>query len=163
MAKVLIISDNHGETDNLQGIIDREKPFDLMIHCGDIGFSEGELMRMADSPVYVVAGNNDFFQNLPNRVDFTFQGHHILVTHGHFDDVYYSGIEKLAVKAGALGADLCFFGHTHVPFLREIEGVKFANPGSTNLPRQTDRTPTYMVMNIYENENPDIELKRYSF
>lgn len=160
MSKVLIVSDNHGRTDTLEGIIAKEKPFDLMIHCGDNELSGGisELSRMADTPVYAVAGNCDIFSELSNRVDFDFQGHHILVTHGHFENVN-SGCDELFRKARLLGSDVAFFGHTHVPFLREDSGIIIANPGSTDKPRQAGRESTYMIMNIEAGKTPDIERK----
>ena len=58
------------------------------------------------------------------------------------------------------GSDIVFFGHTHVPFLRKDDGVTFANPGSTDKPRQTGRESTYMVMNVEGTSEPVIERKK---
>ena len=162
MAKVLIVSDNHGMTETLSDIIDREKPLDLMIHCGDseLDGSLSQLMKMADSPVYAVKGNCDIFSDLSNAVDFEFGGHHILVTHGHYDGVNY-GTSGLFKRARLTGSDIVFFGHTHVPFKREDSGVIFANPGSTDRPRQVGRESTYMIMQIDDNKKVEIELKKY--
>lgn len=162
MAKVLIVSDNHGKKETLAGIIDKEKPIDLMIHCGDSEFSGGlaTLQKMADVPVYAVAGNCDIFSDLPGRVDFDFQGHHILVTHGHFDNANY-GTDEIYRKARLVGADIAFFGHTHVPLVRRDEGVLIANPGSTDKPRQTGRESTYLIMIIENDREPEIERKKY--
>ena len=33
--KILVVSDSHGARRHLQEIIDRERPFDYLIHCGD--------------------------------------------------------------------------------------------------------------------------------
>lgn len=164
MAKVLIVSDNHGRTETLKGIIAKEKPLDLLIHCGDSEFSNciSELSAMADAPVYAVAGNCDIFSGLSARVDFDYQGHHILVTHGHYDNVNY-GTDELYRKAKLTGSDIVFFGHTHVPFKREDDGVVLANPGSTDKPRQVGKESSYMIMRISENTKTEIELKKYSF
>ncbi|MDO4187619.1 MAG: metallophosphoesterase [Lachnospiraceae bacterium] len=164
MAKVLVLSDSHGNTKTMQAIINLEKDIDLLIHCGDLEISSeiATLTQMADAPVYAVSGNCDIFSDLSKRVDFDFKGHHILVTHGYYENVN-SGIGELKRKAGLFGADIVFFGHTHVPFLREEDGVIYANPGSTDKPRQTGRESTYMIMTIEGDEKPKIELKKYSF
>ena len=57
-------------------------------------------------------------------------------------------------------SDIVFFGHTHVPFLRKGDGVTFANPGSTDKPRQTSRESTYMIMSVDETSGPDFEIKK---
>lgn len=162
MSKVLIVSDTHGNDSLLKKIVEKEKPFDLLIHCGDLEESEGKLISICDTPVYAVAGNNDYFYDLPNRVEFDWKGKHILLTHGHYDNVY-SGYDRLYYKAKELKADIVMFGHTHVPCLKTIDGVRFVNPGSLTYPRQAGRVPTYMVMeNCSENESEDgykIELK----
>ena len=34
--KVLIVSDTHGRDENLEIVINREAPFDMLVHCGDV-------------------------------------------------------------------------------------------------------------------------------
>ena len=34
--KVLIVSDTHGRDENLEIAINREAPFDMLVHCGDV-------------------------------------------------------------------------------------------------------------------------------
>lgn len=161
MGKVLIVSDNHGRIDTLKKIIDMEKPVDLVIHCGDSEMTDiiPTLTKHSDARVYAVSGNCDIFSDLPSRADFDYMGHHILVVHGHYDNVSY-GIHELYRKAKMTGSDIVFFGHTHVPFLRKDDGVTFANPGSTDKPRQTSRESTYMIMSVDETSGPDFELKK---
>ena len=36
------------------------------------------------------------------------------------------------------------YGHFHLPFIKEVEGKIFINPGSISLPKE-DNLPTYMV------------------
>ena len=33
--KVLIVSDTHGRDENLEIAVNREAPFDMLVHCGD--------------------------------------------------------------------------------------------------------------------------------
>ncbi len=42
--KVLIVSDTHGRDENLEIAINREAPFDMLVHCGDV---EGRELRYA--------------------------------------------------------------------------------------------------------------------
>ena len=69
MKKVLIVSDTHGQSDLMYEVIKRVKPVDLLVHCGDVGYRgiERELMMAADCPVYVVSGNNDYGNGMPQR------------------------------------------------------------------------------------------------
>ena len=64
--KILVVSDTHRKDDNLQLVIGKEKPLDMLIHLGDAEGSEqwipewaGEGCKMA-----MVLGNNDFFPGL---------------------------------------------------------------------------------------------------
>ena len=164
MAKVLIVSDSHGKTGTLKAIIAREQPFDLLIHCGDSELDDEieVLTYMADVPVYAVKGNCDIFSALNSFESFDYQGHRILVVHGHREGVNY-GLDELYRKASGIGADVVFFGHTHVPHLRNENGITMANPGSTDRPRQSDRESTYMTMEIKPGLEPEIMLEKYSF
>ena len=68
--KVLIVSDTHRQNENFVQVVDREEPIDLLIHCGDIEGSEYLISQRAGCPVYMVAGNNDFFSDLPREKEF---------------------------------------------------------------------------------------------
>ena len=65
--KVLIISDTHRNDVNLVKVLEKEKPIDLLIHCGDIEGSEKFIENTMECPVEMVVGNNDFFSNLPKE------------------------------------------------------------------------------------------------
>ena len=81
--KVLIVSDTHGQDENLEETVLREAPFDYLIHCGDVEGREIFIEALAECPCTIVAGNNDFFTDLPYEEEVTLEGHKILVTHGH--------------------------------------------------------------------------------
>lgn len=161
MAKILLVSDTHGINDRLIEVVKKEKPFDLLVHCGDLGMTERELMTLADVPVHSVQGNCDYFYDLPPVSVFTFQGHKFFVTHGHNYHVDY-GYESLYYRALELEAEYVFFGHTHVPVLKDMDGITIANPGSLSRPRQAGGEPTYMVMDVFEEKKGNIKLKKYS-
>ena len=81
--KVLIVSDTHRQNENFMRVMDREEPIDLLIHCGDIEGSESLISRRAECPVHMVAGNNDFFSDLPREKEFQIGKYKVLLVHGN--------------------------------------------------------------------------------
>jgi predicted phosphodiesterase len=55
---------------------------------------------------------------------------------------------KMAQTGGARAGDVIAFGHTHVPWHREIEGVHFVNTGSVGRPKDGDWRAGYLVVEI---------------
>lgn len=153
-----MVSDTHGYNDNLVKVLEREKPIDLLIHCGDVSMTEYELATLADVPVHVVSGNCDYFYDLSPVSIFDYHGHKIFVTHGHNYKVDW-GYDNLCYRAQELKADIVMFGHTHVPVYKEIEGVTIINPGSLSRPRQIGGEPTYAVLEIDNQKKTNIEIK----
>ena len=72
--KVLIVSDTHGQDENLEETVLREAPFDYLIHCGDVEGREIFIEALAECPCTIVAGNNDFFTDLPYEEEVTLTG-----------------------------------------------------------------------------------------
>ena len=63
--KILIVSDTHGRDEKLEAAVAVEQPFDYLIHCGDVEGREFFIEALAECPCTIVAGNNDFFSDLP--------------------------------------------------------------------------------------------------
>lgn len=103
--KVLIVSDTHGQDENLEETVLREAPFDYLIHCGDVEGREIFIEALAECPCTIVAGNNDFFTDLPYEEEVTLEGHKILVTHGHHYFVSRD-YDKLVENAQAKGCKI---------------------------------------------------------
>ena len=80
--KILIISDTHGSHKNFDRVIEKERPLDMLIHLGDVEGDEDYIPAVADCPVHMVRGNNDFFSDLPGEEEFMVEGYHIFTTHG---------------------------------------------------------------------------------
>lgn len=145
--KVLIVSDTHGINDILEYVIEKEKPFDLLLHLGDSEGLDHYIREFTDRPVEMVKGNNDYFSNMPPLRVFDLGKHTIFMTHGH-NYYVYSHTNALKKKADEFGADIIIYGHTHVP-KAEIDGkYTILNPGSLAYPRQSGHIPSYMVMDI---------------
>lgn len=145
--KVLIVSDTHRQNRNLEKVLDRIGTIDLMIHLGDIEGSEDYIRALADCPTYMVAGNNDFFSDLPREGELDIGEHHVFLTHGHCYGVSL-GPERLRKEAASRGADIAMFGHTHKPLISNEDGIIIVNPGSISYPRQEGRRGTFAVMEL---------------
>ena len=156
--KILIVSDTHGREETLYRVFQREEPFDLLIHCGDVEGGENDIERRAGCACVMVTGNNDFFSALPPERELQIGEYHAWVTHGHH---YYvsMGTERLAEEARQRGVDIVMFGHTHKPYVSTEAGVTLLNPGSLSYPRQEGRRATYMVMTLDEEGRASYEIK----
>ena len=149
MKKVLIVSDTHGYSDLLEKLIELVKPVDLLVHCGDVGYSKAgeKLSFAAECPVYLVSGNNDYGYDYPLLERFRTEGHEILVTHGHRQRVYFD-LSSLYYLAEENNAEIVMFGHLHMPVVKKENGIILVNPGSLTYPRQSNGLPSYIIMTI---------------
>lgn len=144
MSKVLVISDSHGLTEELEVIRERHlKEVDLMIHCGDSQLMPDD---KAISGYLTVMGNCDFGGGYPMETIFEAAGRKFFITHGHRYSVK-STLMKLKYKAQELKADIVCFGHSHVLGAEVIDGILFLNPGSIRLPRERFEK-TYVILEL---------------
>ena len=155
--KVLIVSDTHRRNENYFKVVSLEKP-DLVIHCGDAEGGEFVLTKACECPVYIVMGNNDYFSMLPRELELNVGPYKVWVTHGHKYYVYMSS-EHLRREAFARGMDIVMYGHTHKPVVERSKDVIAINPGSLSYPRQEGRKPSYVVMEMDENEELSFQIK----
>lgn len=156
--KILIISDTHGKHDNLSRVLEQESPIDLLIHLGDAEGYEEYIAKQAGCPLEIVAGNNDFFSDLPREKELEIGKYKVLITHGHY---YYvnTGIEEIARMAQGRDFDIVMYGHTHRPLIDIRKDIIVMNPGSLSYPRQEGRRPSYIVMETDQNGDVEFEIK----
>ena len=69
--------------------------------------------------------------------------HVVMLTHGHYYNVNY-GTQMLVEAAKEKGADVVFYGHTHVPAFEQKNGNYYVNPGSVSIPKEGSRH-SYML------------------
>ena len=137
--KILIVSDTHRRDGNLQTVIEKTAPFDMLIHLGDAEGSEDRIETWCreqneNCQVHMILGNNDFFSNLEREKEISIGDYRAFLTHGHFYSVSV-GTERLADEARDRKVQIAMFGHTH-------------KPGSLSFPRQDGRKPSYMIMEL---------------
>ena len=145
--KILIVSDTHGHERNLKKVVEKVGQTDLFIHLGDIEGHEDYIEALADCPVHMVSGNNDFFSDLPREEEFQLGRYRVLITHGHYYGVSV-GTDRLKEEARSRNIDIVMYGHTHRPEIDIDDNVTVLNPGSLSYPRQWGRKPSYMLMEI---------------
>lgn len=156
--KILIVSDTHRKNENYMKVLQIVGKVDMVIHLGDIEGSEYTIQEAAGCPVEMVAGNNDFFSSLPSEKTLQIGKYCAMITHGHH---YYinMGSEMLKKEAIVHGADIVMYGHTHKPVIDISDKIIAINPGSLSYPRQENRKPSYIIMEIDAQGEAKFELK----
>jgi len=108
----------------------------------------------------------EFIRSLPTERNLRYDDVSIYLTHGSPIDNLNQYIRKEDVSEWNLNRwfdefpDFVLFGHTHVPFVKEIEGTIIANPGSIGQPRDGDSRSSYAVIN---SDRKEIEFKRVDY
>lgn len=145
--RVLIVSDTHGRSGNLQFVKEKVGQIDMLLHLGDVEGDEHQIEEMFSCPIHMVAGNNDFFSYLPKEKEIEIGKYRIFMTHGH---QYYVFMDTRLLKqeGRARGVDIVMYGHTHRPDIDYSGDVIAINPGSLSFPRQEGRKATYILMEI---------------
>ena len=141
--KILVISDTHGDYRRTDALLEREAPFDMLIHCGDIQMELKALIPDTSFPVYAVKGNCDIRSDLTEVLTVKVGYYNLMITHGHRYQVKYS--KDLLLEAARQNfADVVLFGHTHIPenYRAKDSGILVVNPGSLAYPQQFPREAT---------------------
>lgn len=155
--KILIVSDTHGRHDNLIEVLDKVKPLDMLIHLGDAEGEEDYIEVLAECPLEIIAGNNDFFCELPREKSLRLGKYQVLLTHGHYYGVNM-GTTDIKREAAARNYDIVMFGHTHRPLIDKDKDIIALNPGSISFPRQEGRKPSCIVMETAKNGDASFEM-----
>lgn len=151
--KVLIISDTHGRTGSIRQVHDIVgDDIDMLIHLGDVCGDEEYIRNHFDCEIHMVAGNNDFYCDLPHNEEFMIGRYKTFITHGHRYSVHY-GTERFKELIKTQGYDFVMYGHTHERDLTRYGGSYIINPGSLALPRD-NRTGTYLLLEFDKKGTP---------
>jgi len=147
--KILVVSDTHRDDRNLKVVIERTSPIDMLIHLGDAEESEDAIRSLIgeNTKLEIIKGNNDFFSDLDTEKEIMIGPYRVLLVHGHLYSISL-GVEFLRQEAIARGFAVAMFGHTHRPYLENDHGVTLLNPGSLSYPRQENREPSYIIMEL---------------
>ena len=147
--KLLIISDIHGSSyyaEKIKEIEKREKP-DQIILLGDLYYhGPRNDLTQEYNPMKVAGVLNDFADKLravrgncdaevdemisdfklEPQIQIHVNGKNVFFSHGHVYDM-----DNVPDKS----IEIMFYGHYHTGFIKEVNGIIFANPGSISLPK----------------------------
>ncbi len=153
MIKVLVISDTHGQIEHAVDVIEKEGPFDRMIHLGD---QVEDAYRLAAwlgiEELDLCVGNCDYVSEGPAEKIIEIGGVRIFMTHGHRYGVKYT-MDRLYYRAKEVEAKIALFGHTHQRRMEEEAGLVLFNPGSLSLPRDyQQKRKSFGIIQITEGQ-----------
>lgn len=155
MLRFLIFSDTHNLREPMRELYARY-PNDGIIHLGDHwADARWMLQQTAGHPVYAVKGNCDYGAEGPEDQLLELGGVKLLLMHGHRFGVK-SGYGGALAEAKRRGARVVLFGHTHIPFMEEREGILMLNPGSLRNPQRE-----YAILEIEEGKAKGVLLHLY--
>lgn len=134
-------------------------------HCGcryeDAHQEELSHLSYAWTRQRVAADTKRYLGELPFRIDLRPLGGHVsgptlTLLHGNqvLNTVYVTEdrsddfLVKMKDSVGARSGDVIAFGHTHLPWQREIAGVHFVNTGSVGRPKDGDWRAGYVVLDM---------------
>lgn len=101
----------------------------------------------------------EYLASLPEQLHLDFPGgRKILVVHGtplsNDDDIYPSITDRgLKTKMGKAAADMLVCGHTHIPFVKKVNGLLVVNCGSVGQPVDGDSRLSYAIVSS-DNDSP---------
>lgn len=125
---------------------------------------------------HVSPATRRFLAGLPFRIDLRPAGGHasgpkVVLVHGAptLNTLYWtedrpdSFCGKMADAAGARGGDVLVFGHTHLPWRREVEDVLFVNAGSVGRPKDGDPRACYLLLESPGRGGDPVRLVRVAY
>ena len=141
--KLLVFSDTHGRITALKTVLswakDHLPPNDTICCTAFLGDGVSDIGRAADAAGFysewkLLRGNNDYESTAPDSAVFDFADYRFFMCHGHRHGIY-SGHHGLVTAGRSNNANVVLFGHTHVPYNKNVNGLLLINPGSVGSPR----------------------------
>ena len=153
--KLLVISDIHGSyyyAKKILEIVKRENP-DKIVLLGDLYYhgprndltqeynpmEVSKILNSLKDKLIVTKGNCDaevdeMISEFPFKeyVEMNVNGYNLFLSHGHKYNI--DNLPPLGVNI-----DIMMYGHFHVGFIKEKDGIVFANPGSISLPKENSK------------------------
>ena len=160
--QLLVISDIHGSYYYAKKILEigkRENP-DKIVLLGDLYYhgprnnlteeynpiEVSKILNSLKDKLIVTKGNCDaevdeMISEFPfkENIEINVNGYDLFLTHGHKYNI--ENLPPLGVKI-----DIMMYGHFHVGFIKEKDGIVFANPGSISLPKENSKH-SYLIFN----------------
>jgi putative phosphoesterase len=112
--------------------------------------------------------NKAYLRTLVPEIRFAAEGVRFRLVHGSprrmneylFEDRDPRSLERIARTADC---DVLVFGHTHKPWVREIERVLFVNDGSVGKPKDGDPRAAWALLTVTASEPVAVEIRRVPY
>ncbi|MGI9253823.1 MAG: metallophosphoesterase family protein [Thermomicrobiales bacterium] len=137
--------------------------------CGCAYTDDGERERGRQSLVWtraeVTPEHKAWLQTLPFDWRADVGGLRLRAVHGSprrineylFEDRDPASLARIAAGAGC---DVLIFGHTHKPWTRDIEGVRFVNAGSVGKPKDGDPRACWALLTVDPDGRVTVDYRR---
>lgn len=112
--------------------------------------------------------NKAYLRTLPPEIRFEAEGKRFRLVHGsprRMNEYLFADRDprSLARIAQGADADVLVFGHTHRPWVREIEGVLFVNDGSVGKPKDGDPRAAWSLLTAEAGRPVRVESRRVPY
>jgi hypothetical protein len=145
MAKIIVLSDTHGNHQFIRKVLMQSSDCDYIFHLGDNYEDLDDHPDLTESKIVLkVPGNNHPFYYNPRFLSTQTVSIHnwtFALTHTRNDFI------KKQIKA-----DIYLFGHTHQPVFFEQAGCFYLNPGHLKHYHDRGYEASYAVIEVSENE-----------
>lgn len=145
MKTLVVVSDSHGQVQNVNALGGLAEENDYFIHLGDGASDARDLYKAYPEKTYVCRGNCDAFSPYPTEYTLEVEWLKILCCHGHVYGVK-DGLERLAQRAKELGCQVVLYGHTHIAKITEMDRITLINPGTLRYPIDKGGSYAYLVV-----------------
>lgn len=122
-------------------------------------------LRLLDAPE-----ERAWLAELPAECSLDLEGRSVLVVHGSPQgdtDYLYPSLTPLGLRAKLEGREerpsLLVSGHSHVPFVRDVDGVVVVNCGSVGRPADGDRRGSLALVEVDSGNGMRAEIVRFPF
>lgn len=125
-------------------------------NCGSTVKSEQDKQKTKNARTWTVEHTSDenkaYIRDFEEQLVLEVSGKKVLLTHASpasmTDYVFEQDQEKQEDIAEELVEDIIIFGHTHIPYVKEVKGKLFINAGSVGRPKDGDNRACYCILSV---------------
>ena len=143
--------------------------FDDAVATGNtLGFDNISRKTIEWTREKITQQNLEFLKSLPTLEARKFGDYNFLIVHGspidHLKGYVYEDVsnEELRYYFKKTKAHVILVGHTHMPFIKKLEGKYIFNLGSVGQPRDRNNKASFGIINIEKNRIK-LDLKRIKY
>ena len=154
--------------DSVMGNYDEAVAFNKPM-CG-CGYKDAEVARIGHQSLTWTQENTSeetkrYLAELPMHMEFHSPAGNVVALHGGLEDstqwITEQDTDLMRDLASKTRARLVILGHTHIPFVTELDRTIFVNPGAVGRPFDGDPRASYGIIKI--EDSVDVQLKRVGY